>query len=110
MVMEFLVGGSIRQLKFHLKKYIDDLAVMAIDTKNEDKDKANEILRTYVEKEIERLIEVAETRQSQGVLGKNSVLEEQKDSELENSNQFGYLGWLNKFVNLSDEDNSDIWL
>ena len=47
MTMEFLQGGNIHQLKYHLKKYHE----------NHD----NETLRTNVDNEVMRLIEMADT-------------------------------------------------
>lgn len=46
MTMEFLEGGQIKQLKMHLKKYKDD--------------HDNETLRTNVDTEVQRLIELAD--------------------------------------------------
>ena len=43
-------------------------------------------------------------------MGKNAVLEEVKDGELDGSNQYGYLSWLTKIIDLGDDYNSDIWL
>lgn len=106
MTMEFLEGGAIKTLKTHLKKY------------NEDHD--NDTLRTNVDNEVQRLIELADKNrkdedllnQGGGIAGIGKDKDEEEKVE-ENSNDssanYGYLGWLHKLVDLSKPENSDIY-
>jgi len=95
MTMEFLEGGAIKTLKTHLKKY------------NEDLD--NETMRTNVDNEAQRLIELADNnRTNEDVLNQGAGIGKDKEEEEkveENSNDsctnYGYLGWLHKLIDLS---------
>lgn len=103
--MEFLEGGAIKTLKSHLKKYKDN---------NDD-----ETLRNNVDNEVARLIELADkNRQNEDLLNKDGGLgmgkenEEEKVEENNNdtSAQFGYLAWLHNLIDLSKQENKDIYL
>ena len=96
MTMEFLEGGAIRTLKNHLRKYSDDYD--------------SETLRTSVENEVARLIELADHNRTHEDTTAKEPEEECKQSELECESQYGHLGWLHRQIDLSSNENSDVWL
>ena len=93
--MEFLDAGAIRPLKSHLRRYNDD--------------SEKEQLRLNVEAEVSRLVDIADARRTKEAAGSTEP-EEVKQAELADSgSKHGYLGWLSRHTNMSDEENSDIW-
>lgn len=98
MTMEFLEGGAIKILKSHLRKYYDD--------------HENDTLRNNVDNEVTSLVDLADKNRKQedllnkGEFGVNleTTEEEKKQIEISNDNadaKFGYLGWLNKYTEMS---------
>lgn len=96
--MSFLEGGAIKQLKSHLKKYSDD--------------PENETFRLNVDNEVTALIDLADKNRKRedllhsGIImqDSNNSAEESKQLEIintENTEKFGYLGWLNSYMDLN---------
>ena len=96
MTMEFLDGGAIRTLKVHLRKYSEDYD--------------SETLRTAVENEVARLIELADHNRTHEDTTAKEPEEECKQSEQESESQYGHLSWLHRQIDLTSEENADVWL
>jgi len=99
MTMEFLQGGAIKSLRVYLKKYNDD--------------PENDTLRQNVDSEVNRLIEIANENLKEEDFRQqleNTGNEERKAQEEDTSDQFGYLTWLHKFIDLNKPENQDICL
>lgn len=107
--MEFLEGGAIKTLKSHLKKYKADFD--------------NDALRTNVDNEVVRLIELADNNRKDedllnqggglGGIGKDMNEEEKGEDNDDDSiatQTYGYLAWLHKLIDLSKPLNKDIYI